>query len=166
LEVLSAVVPKWNIIPSSSTSSEKQYRDVEKRRECENDPLTIKATKICPSSALTCVQLTRLNSNDIKSKKNNDDAAAAAAADDDGHDNENDGRNAYRKFPIRIGIAEDDVVVDKTGCYDLQQKVESGGGDVTTRAYPALHGLLCEPSPLYDQIAADLVSWMEHQLHQ
>ena len=139
LGLLSLMIPTWNVIPSSSTSAEKQYRDTEKRAECENDSLTVKTTKICPASALTCVQLAR-------TALNNEDGAA------------------LQKFPVWIGIADEDVVVDKTGSFDLQQKILAAGGAVTAPVYPALHGLLCEPSPLYDQITHDLLTWMKEQL--
>eukprot|EP00977_Amphora_coffeiformis_P021442 scaffold9324_cov144-Amphora_coffeaeformis.AAC.2 len=144
LGVLAMIIPQWNVIPSSSTSAEKQYRDPEKRAECENDALTVKTSKICPASALTCVQLAR----------------TALTPKDDGDDND----SAFQKFPLWIGIADEDVVVDKTGSLDLQAKVQSVGGRVTAPVYPALHGLLCEPSPLYDQITNDLLTWIREQL--
>lgn len=139
LGFLSTLIPQWNLIPSSSTSAEKQYRDPSKRAECEDDSLTVKTSKICADSALTCVQLAR---------------TAMEGVED----------SAFQKFPVWIGIADEDVVVDKTGSLDLHQKVLTAGGNTTAQQYAALHGLLCEPSPLYDQITNDLLTWMKERL--
>ena len=90
LGFLSMMIPQWHVIPSSSTSADKQYRDPSKRAECESDSLTVKTSKICAGSALTCVQLAR---------------TAMEGVED----------SAFTKFPVWIGIADEDVVVDKTG---------------------------------------------------
>jgi alpha-beta hydrolase superfamily lysophospholipase len=42
LGLLSMVVPQLPLIPSSATNSERQYRDAERRAECDNDNLTYK----------------------------------------------------------------------------------------------------------------------------
>jgi alpha-beta hydrolase superfamily lysophospholipase len=42
LGLLSMVVPQLPLIPSSATKSERQYRDAERRAECDNDTLTYK----------------------------------------------------------------------------------------------------------------------------
>jgi acylglycerol lipase len=46
LKALSSLVPTLKVIPSSSTSSEKQYRDPVKRKECEDDNLSIPGSTI------------------------------------------------------------------------------------------------------------------------
>ena len=42
LGLLSMVVPQLPLIPSSATISERQYRDAERRAECDQDNLTYK----------------------------------------------------------------------------------------------------------------------------
>lgn len=145
---LAMLVPEWHLIPSSSTNSEKQYRDVIKRAECDNDPLTVKGSKIRVGSALTCVQLAR---------------TALSGGTDSSDDNDN---SNFTKFPVWIGVADEDVVVDKQGCFDLHEKIQNAanGGLSTIAVYKALHGLLCEPSPLFDEITNDMVTWIKAQL--
>jgi len=53
---LSHVIPTAEIIPSSSTSAEKQYRDAERRNECEES--STGGGNIRVASAYTCVSLT------------------------------------------------------------------------------------------------------------
>lgn len=58
------------LIPSSSTSAEKQYRDGAKRKECEDDPLAVNTGgKIRPASASTCVELANVSKLDIINEK-------------------------------------------------------------------------------------------------
>lgn len=57
LGLLSAVAPTVPLIPSSATSPEMQYRDAERRAECERNTLTYKGY-MRPQSALTCVEFT------------------------------------------------------------------------------------------------------------
>jgi acylglycerol lipase len=150
LQCLAMIVPSWNLIPSSSTSSEKQYRDVEKRKQCDTDALAISGSKIRIGSALTCVQLARtaLELPPIVSSDSSKEDASPWT----------------QNFPVWIGVADQDVVVDKTGSLDLHQIIQGDGGSSTLQVYPALHGLLCEPSPLYEQITNDLLTWMNDKL--
>lgn len=143
LQCLAMLTPEWQIIPSSSTSSEKQYRDATKRKECDEDPYTVKTSKIRVGSALTCVQLAR--------------TATQTNADDDSS-------LQWTKFPVWNGVADQDVVVDKTGSLELHDLMVAAGGSSTQKVYPALHGLLCEPSPLYDEITKDMISWIKERL--
>ena len=146
LSCLAMIAPQWQIIPSSSTSSEKQYRDAAKRQECDEDPHTVKASKIRVGSALTCVQLAR----SIHVASGNDATTSSS--------------DHWTKFPVWNGVADQDQVVDKSGSLELHDKILAAGGSCTTPVYPALHGLLCEPSPLYDQITNEMISWMEERL--
>ena len=57
LRVLSYIVPTAPLIPSSATSSEAQYRDEEKRAECDRNTMTYKGS-LRPLSALVCVDFT------------------------------------------------------------------------------------------------------------
>lgn len=139
LSALALLVPTWQVIPSSSTNSEKQYRDEKKRKECDNDQLTISGSKIRVGSAYTCVQL----------------AQTATQIDDE---------QQLTKFPVWMGVADQDVVVDKAGSLQLHERITTAGGASTLAVYPALHGLLCEPSPLYDQIAGDLLAWVKEKI--
>jgi len=60
--------------------------------------------------------------------------------------------------PFLLMIADEDVVVKNDGAEDLFQ--QSASEDKTKKHYAALHGLLCEPSPLFDEIKSDVLSWM------
>jgi alpha-beta hydrolase superfamily lysophospholipase len=128
---LSGVVPTWEVIPSSSTSAETQYRDPVKRKECEDDELTIKVKSIRVGSASTCVQL-------ASSVQEQFDKVTC---------------------PFLLLVADEDVVVNNQGSLDLFEKAASS--DKTMKRYPALHGLLCEPSPLVDTIESEIIEWME-----
>lgn len=128
---LSGVVPTWEVIPSSSTSADAQYRDPIKRKECEDDELTIKVKSIRVGSASTCVQL-------ASSVQEQFDKVSC---------------------PFILLVADEDVVVNNQGSLDLMEKAASS--DKTMKRYPALHGLLCEPSPLVDTIESEIIEWME-----
>jgi alpha-beta hydrolase superfamily lysophospholipase len=128
---LSGFVPTWELIPSSSTSADKQYRDPVKRKECEDDELSIKVKNIRVGSASTCVQL-------ASSVQEQFDKVSC---------------------PFLLLVADEDVVVNNQGSLDLMQKAPSS--DKTMKRYPALHGLLCEPSPLVDTIESEIIDWME-----
>lgn len=46
LKGLAFVMPTVELIPSSATNSEKQYRDATKREECDKDELTVSGAKL------------------------------------------------------------------------------------------------------------------------
>lgn len=133
LKALTYVAPSLAVIPSSSTSSEKQYRDPERRKECEDDELSISGSKLRIGSASTCVELAK----NIRSEF------------------------ASISCPFICCIGTEDVVVDNVGARELMEKAPSQ--DKTLKEYPALHGLLCEPSPLVDEIQSDLLSWLNER---
>lgn len=60
--------------------------------------------------------------------------------------------------PFLCLVADEDVVVDNSKIDELMEKAKSQ--DKTLKRYAALHGLLCEPSPLIDEIENDLIHWM------
>ena len=129
------VVPSTNLIPSSATDSIKQYRDEAKRKECDDDPLTVSGAKLKPASALSCVDLAL---------------------------------NIQKKFsqietPYLIMVADEDVVVKNAGSEKLFKETPSTT-DKTKKHYPSLHGLLCEPSPLFDEIKKDMLDWIQERL--
>jgi len=130
LQCLSWIVPTLQVIPSSSTSTEKQYRDEEKRQECEHDELSIPGKSLRIASACTCVDLA------CEIQKKMDRVT----------------------FPFLCMIGTQDVVVKNQGAIQLMEK--SMSTDKSLLQYDALHGLLCEPSPLVDKIQQDLLDWI------
>lgn len=64
--------------------------------------------------------------------------------------------------PLLILLADEDVIVQNEGAERLMEQASSK--DKTLKRYPALHGLLCEPRPLLDQIEHDLVEWVQARL--
>jgi alpha-beta hydrolase superfamily lysophospholipase len=134
LKALSYVVPTLQIIPSSATSAEKQYRDPIKRKECEEDELTIPGKTLRVASACTCVDLAFQIREDFPSVF----------------------------IPLLCMIANEDVVVNNEGSLELIDRATSK--DKTLKRYDALHGLLCEPPPLVDQIQKDLLDWMDERV--
>jgi alpha-beta hydrolase superfamily lysophospholipase len=131
LQCLAFVAPTAQLIPRSATDAAKQYRDATKRRECEDDTLTVSGSKLCVASALTCV--------DVKWKLRYKF----------GHRIDN---------PFLFLIADEDVVVQNGGSEDFF--AQSSSPDKTKKNYPALHGLLCEKSPLFDEIRGDILNWI------
>ena len=130
LSGLSAVFPQWSVIPSSSTNAEKQYRDPLKRQECEDDPYASKSTTMRIGSAHACVQLAQSIAPEF----------------------------SHITVPLWIGVADEDVVVNNQGSLELHAQAAST--DKTLEHYPALHGLLCEPPALVQQIHADILAWV------
>ena len=121
------------LIPSSATSAEKQYRDADKRKECEEDPLTVQTDgRLRPASASTCVELAN--------------GIVGECLD-------------QVMVPFLCMVAKEDVVVKNSGSYRLTE--EAASTDKTLKEYDALHGLLCEPKPLINEIHADLMSWID-----
>jgi alpha-beta hydrolase superfamily lysophospholipase len=134
LQCLSFLLPTAQLIPSSATNAEKQYRDETKRKECEDDELTVSGSNLRVASALSCV--------DVTAKL----------------------RGIFPKVscPFLLLIADEDVVVNNEGSEELFQ--ESMSVDKTKKNYPALHGLLCEPSPLFDEIKTDILYWLDERV--
>ena len=127
---LSYIVGSLALIPSSATDDSKQYRDPTKRQECADDPLTVSGSRLKVASALTVVDITL----DLKESFDTIDTK------------------------MLIMVADEDVVVKNEGSTELYEK--SPSEDKTIKHYPALHGLLCEPSPLFDTIKKDMLDWM------
>ena len=126
------VVSTALLTPSSSTSAEKQHRDDAKRKECEDDPLAVNTgEKIRPASASTCVEL----ANGVVAERLHEVSV-----------------------PFLCLVAKEDVVVDNSGSYRLMEQAASI--DKTLKSYDALHGLLCEPKPLIDEIHGDILNWL------
>jgi acylglycerol lipase len=136
LQCLSLVVPTVPLIPSSSsTDSAKQYRDKAKRLECDSDDFIVSgSSKLRVASALTCVDVTWKLQENFASITN----------------------------PYLLLIADEDVVVNNQGSEDFFQA--SPSNDKTKRHYPALHGLLCEPSPLFEEIKGDILNWLSERV--
>lgn len=134
LQYLSWIVPTLQIIPSTATSPEKQYRDLYKRQACQQDQLSIPGKTLRVASACTCVDLAC----DIQTKLD------------------------HVTIPFLCMIGTQDVVVKNHGSLALME--QSMSTDKTLKEYDALHGLLCEPSPLVDEIQQDMLDWMNDRV--
>jgi len=135
LQLLAYVAPTAQLIPSSATDGSKQYRYYKKRQECEDDPLCgTPGTNMRVASALACVDTAFNASRAFESIQN----------------------------PYLLLIADEDVVVNNEGAEDFHRK--SASEDKTKINYPALHGLLCEPSPLFEKIKTDILDWLEKRI--
>jgi acylglycerol lipase len=135
LHLLNYVAPTARLIPSSATDGSKQYRDDKKRKECDNDSLCgTSGAYLRVGSALACVD-TAFNVAQVFESITN---------------------------PYLLLIADEDVVVKNEGAEDFHRK--STSKDKTKMHYPALHGLLCEPSPLFETIKADALDWLEKRI--
>ncbi|KAL3938269.1 MAG: hypothetical protein SGBAC_006792 [Bacillariaceae sp.] len=132
---LSCVVPTMALIPSSATDSAKQYRDASKRKECDEDPLTVSGAKLKTASALACVDI----AHNIQAEFNKIET------------------------PYLIMVADEDVVVKNAGSEKLFAETPATT-DKTKKHYAALHGLLCEPSPLFDEIQKDMLDWIQERV--
>ena len=93
---LSMIAPSAPLIPSSATSPERQYRDPERRKECEMDTLTYRGN-LRVLSAQTCVELSAQMSRLFEEVK----------------------------VPFLCMIAEEDVVVDNSNVQELIEKSPS-----------------------------------------
>lgn len=147
LSGLAWIIPTWKIIPSSSTDPGLQYRDESKRKECELDPYQ-------KSTTTTTNQEHDDNNHDNNSKSIHVGSAWTCVS---------LAEHTATLFPhvqvaFFLAVAEEDVVVNNQGSFDLYQ--QSPSSDKTLQKYPALHGLLCEPSPLFDTIAKDITDWI------
>lgn len=136
LHGLALAIPTWEVIPSSATSADKQYRDDSKRHECESDPYKNTTGKIRVMSAHTCVDLCHTLQ----------------------------GSFSQTSVPFLVMVANQDVVVDSQGSLDLF--AQSPSEDKELKTYEALHGLLCEPSPLIETIQNDFLRWIEARTPQ
>ena len=129
LQALNYLVPTQRLIPRKKSSG--QYRDEEKKNECDTDPYSSPpGTSMRVGTALTCV-----------------DTALNVAEAFESIDN-----------PYLLLIADEDTVVDSQGSEDFHRT--SASQDKTKYNYPALHGLLCEPAPLYEKIKSDILEWL------
>ena len=135
LQLLSYVAPTARLIPRNATDASVQYRDDQKRKECESDPLCgTPGTNMRVGTALTCVDTALNVSQAFESIKN----------------------------PYLLLIADEDVVVNNEGAENFHRM--NASQDKTKINYPALHGLLCEPSPLFEKIKADILDWLEKRI--
>jgi Serine aminopeptidase, S33 len=134
LWALSFVIPTWSIIPSSgSKNAELQYRDPVKRQECIDATVQNKSQD---ESDKICVA----------SASTCVELASNVPVD--------------VTTPFLVLVADEDVVVNNQGSFDLFEKSPLKEPDKRMIRYPALHGLLCEPAPLVETIQADILNWM------
>ena len=66
--------------------------------------------------------------------------------------------------PCLVMVADQDKLVDNQGAIELMERARSK--DMTLKRYPALHGLMGEPSPLLDRMEADMVRWIDERSKQ
>jgi alpha-beta hydrolase superfamily lysophospholipase len=129
---LAHTIPTLQVIGGSkASSSADQYRDPEKRAECDEDPLAIKGSQLRCASAWSCVELAcdlRYHTLDQVT------------------------------VPFLCLLANQDTVVDNAGSMELMD--QSPSTDKTLKKYDALHGLLCEPQPLLGTIHSDILDWI------
>ena len=131
---LSYIIPDWQVIPSKSTSAEKQYRDPVLRKECEEDPYANTSGKIYVASAACCVDLAHSIQDSF----------------------------SQVSVPYLLCLANEDVVVHNDEARDFHS--QSRSKDKTLLEYSALHGLLCESEPLRTQIQNDIRHWVEKRI--
>ena len=135
LSLLNYMAPTARLIPRNATDASVQYRDPAKRKECEEDPLCgPSGVNMRIGTALACVE-TALNVAQAFEKIQN---------------------------PYVLLIADEDVVVKNEGSEDFHNI--NASQDKTKLIYPALHGLLCEPSPLFEKIKTDILGWLEKRV--
>jgi alpha-beta hydrolase superfamily lysophospholipase len=127
---LASVVPTWKMIPSHCSSMESQYRDPQKRRQCETDKYRYMSDWFRVGSASTCVELTHSVRSMLRSVS----------------------------VPFLVLVADHDVTVDARGSLDLME--QSPSSDKQLRRYDALHGILCEPPQRLEKIHKDMLDWI------
>ena len=64
-------------------------------------------------------------------------------------------------IPCLVMVGDEDKTVDNGGAFDLVKKANSD--DMTLKRYPALHGLMGEPSPLVDKMQEDMLNWLNER---
>jgi alpha-beta hydrolase superfamily lysophospholipase len=62
-------------------------------------------------------------------------------------------------LPCLIMVGDEDRTVDNRGAVALAEKASSE--DITLKQYPALHGLMGEPSPLLETMQEDMLNWLD-----
>jgi alpha-beta hydrolase superfamily lysophospholipase len=130
LASLASLVPTWKMIPSHCSSMESQYRDPQKRRQCETDKYRYMSDWFRVGAASTCVELTEAVRSMLRSVS----------------------------VPFLVLVADHDVTVDARGSLDLME--QSPSNDKQLRRYDALHGILCEPPQRLEKIHEDMLDWI------
>lgn len=133
LMCLSCIMEPTDALFESKSDTSKLYRDEEKRKECDRDPLTPPEVPLGTMKTLFDTTL-YLQAEAFDSVSN----------------------------PYLLLIADEDVEVNTKGPEDFHKK--SPSRDKTKKNYPALHAMLCEPSPLFDQIRTDILDWLEKRV--
>jgi len=119
------------VIPSNSGDSSIQYRDPVRRKEAEDDELTVTG-KISFASGSACLELCVM----VK-------ALAPSFT-----------------SPMFFMIADEDIVVDSIGAAAMANELFTSVEDKTIKHYNALHGIICEPDPLRKEIEKDISNWI------
>lgn len=61
--------------------------------------------------------------------------------------------------PCLVMVGDEDTTVDNQGAVDLVRRARSK--DMSLKRYPALHGLMGEPSPVLNRIQEDMIAWLD-----
>ena len=66
--------------------------------------------------------------------------------------------------PCLVMVGDEDKQVNNEGAVDLVKKAQSK--DMTLKRYPALHGLMGEPSPLVNRMQDDMLRWLDERCNR
>jgi len=171
LQCLALVAPTVKLIPSNATDLTQQYRDAHKRQECADDTATVAAAQAAVRAAAsasasesttntTCTDsLSMSDSTDATSNKNIRVGSALTCVDLTW---QIVAECANITVPYLVSVADEDVVVQNTGAEYFH--THNAATDRTLLHYPALHGILCEPAPLFATIQADILQWLAQRV--
>jgi alpha-beta hydrolase superfamily lysophospholipase len=159
LKGMAHILPTLQIIPRSS-SPEKQYRDPVKCQECIDDDNAQNAA----ASGMTS---TKLQSHDDASEttphhRRKTWLRVGSAQTCVELASEISSLFPVMDFPWLCLVANQDAIVDSKGAMTFMES--SPSKDKTIKHYDALHGLMCEPKPLLDEIEGDMCDWISARI--
>jgi len=135
LRAISWFAPGAALLPQSNLSPEAQYRDSERRAECEADTSGYSGAMRL-ATAHSCLMTAQELHEHLE--------------------------EVNVPFACFFGTA--DVVTDVTGGEELVARASTQDADKRLHKYEgALHGLLCEPLPLRAEIERDILTWVQER---
>ena len=165
LQCLARVAPTMKLIPSTATDLTQQYRDAHKRQECADDTAQVAQAQAALLSASASESTTHTTctdsiiSTDAANNKKIRVGSALTCVDLTWHIAAESDKITV---PYLLLVADDDVVVQNTGAEYFH--THNAATDRTLVHYPALHGLLCEPAPLFATIQTDILQWLAQRV--
>ena len=165
LQCLARVAPTMKLIPSTATDLTQQYRDAHKRQECADDTAQVAQAQAALLSASASESTTHTTctdsiiSTDAANNKKIRVGSALTCVDLTWHIAAESDKITV---PYLVLVADDDVVVQNTGAEYFH--THNAATDRTLVHYPALHGLLCEPAPLFATIQTDILQWLAQRV--